>query len=73
MLEMQPKWKNRKDKKIDYVACVAGVRKGGVGARPLDLLPISPFSGGGGVLLGILGGGVPLGSPNPDPISDQKM
>ena len=25
---------------------------------------------GGGVLLGILGGGVPLGSPNPDP---QKM
>ena len=25
--------------------------------------------GGGGVLLGILGGG----SPNPDPISDQKM
>ena len=29
--------------------------------------------GGGGVLLGILGGGVPLGSSNPDPISDQKM
>ena len=28
---------------------------------------------GGGVLLGILGGGVPPGSPNPDPISDQKM
>ena len=26
-----------------------------------------------GVLLGILGGGVLLGSPNPDPISDQKM
>ena len=26
--------------------------------------------GGGGVLLGILGGGVPPGSPNPDPISD---
>ena len=24
-------------------------------------------------LLGILGGGVPPGSPNPDPISDQKM
>ena len=23
--------------------------------------------GGGGVLLGILGGGVPPGSPNPDP------
>ena len=28
---------------------------------------------GGGVLLGILGEGVPPGSPNPDPISDQKM
>ena len=28
---------------------------------------------GRGVLLGILGGGVPPGSPNPDPISDQKM
>ena len=28
---------------------------------------------GGGVLLGILGGGVPAGSPNPDPISDQKI
>ena len=29
----------------------------------------------GEVLLGILflGGGVPPGSPNPDPISDQKM
>ena len=29
--------------------------------------------GGGGVLLGILGGGVPSGSQNSDPISDQKM
>ena len=28
---------------------------------------------GGGIHLEILGGGVPLGSPNPDPISDQKM
>ena len=27
----------------------------------------------GGIFLGILGGGVPPGSPNPDPISDQKM
>ena len=26
-----------------------------------------------GVLLGILGGDVPPGSPNPDPISDRKM
>ena len=28
--------------------------------------------GGGGELLGILGGGVPPGSSNPDPISNQK-
>ena len=28
---------------------------------------------GGGVFLGIHGGGVPSGFPNPDPISDQKM
>ena len=27
----------------------------------------------GGVLLGILGGGVPPDSPNPDPISDPKV
>ena len=26
-----------------------------------------------GILLGILGGGVPPGFPNPDPISDQKV
>ena len=29
-------------------------------------------TGGGGVLLGILGGAVSPGSPNPDPNSDQK-
>ena len=32
-------------------------------------------AGGGGlrrVILGIFGGGVPLGSPNPDPVSAQK-
>ena len=29
--------------------------------------------GGGGLLLGIIGGGVPPGSPNPNLISDQKM
>ena len=29
--------------------------------------------GGGTVLLRIIGGGVPPGSPNPDPISDQNM
>ena len=37
--------------------------------RSLFTDPLFP----GGVLLGILGGGVPPGSPNPDPISDQKM
>ena len=32
-----------------------------------------PGGGGGGrVHLGIFGGGVPPGSPNPDPVSDQK-
>ena len=35
---------------------------------------MSQVNWGGGVLLGILGGGVvPPGSPNPDPVSDQKM
>ena len=29
--------------------------------------------GGGGILLGIVGGGVLPSSPNPEPISDQKM
>ena len=32
-----------------------------------------PGGGGGGVLFRIFGGGVPPASPNPDPISDQKM
>ena len=32
-----------------------------------------PGMWGGGVLLGILGEGVPSGSPNSDPISGQKM
>ena len=40
-------------------------------------LSVSNFTsdggGGGEGLLGILGGGVLPGSPNPDPISDQKM
>jgi len=31
------------------------------------------YNPGGGVLLGSFGGGVPPASPNPDPISDQKM
>ena len=30
-------------------------------------------TGQGGVLLGIFGGGVASTTPNPDPISDQKM
>ena len=33
----------------------------------------SPRGGVGGRRPGILGGGVPPGSPNPDPMSDQKM
>ena len=33
----------------------------------------APWGGGWGVLLGILGGGVPPGSSNPDPISDLNM
>ena len=33
----------------------------------------SPSSPEGGILLGIPGGGVPPGSPNHDPISDQKL
>ena len=39
-----------------------------------DHLPIAwEWPRRGGVLLGILGVGVPSGSPNPDPILDQKM
>ena len=35
--------------------------------------PLGGGGGGGGrLLLGILGGGVSPGSPNPDPIFDQK-
>ena len=41
-------------------------------ANPLSYLVIFD-PGGGGVHLGILGGVVQPGSPNPDPISDQKM
>ena len=40
-----------------------------LGVRALEIYVIPP----GGVLLGILGGGVPPGSSNPDPISDLKM
>ena len=41
----------------------------------LDRQPgsVSLNPGEGGILLGILGRGVPPGSPNPDPISDQKI
>ena len=37
------------------------------------LCKLIPGGGGGGVLQVILGEVVPLGSPNPDPISDRKM
>ena len=39
-------------------------------------IQLNPQEGGGGrgrVFLGILGGCVPPGSPNPDPISDQNV
>ena len=36
-------------------------------------LGVHPGAGEGEVLLGILGGGVPPGCPNPDPISDQRL
>ena len=40
----------------------------------ISLLQRNPRGGWGlGVLLGILGRGVPPGSPNPDPISDQNI
>ena len=38
-----------------------------------ELFPTTDLPGGGRVLLGIFGRGVPPGSPNPDPISDQNM
>ena len=43
--------------------------------RPARIRTVTsaPEWGGGGVLLGILGGDVPPGSQNPDPISEQKM
>ena len=34
--------------------------------------PFMEWGGGGKVLLGILGRGVPLSSPNPEPMSDQN-
>ena len=41
-------------------------------SKNLSGVPVNP--GGGGVLLRILGGSVLLpGSPNPEPISDQKI
>ena len=42
------------------------------GVVPIRLNPRGG-GGAGGLLLGILGGGVPLGSTNSNPISDQKM
>ena len=44
----------------------------GVGCHIL-LIGCGVYPGGGGVLLGILGGGEPPSSSNPDEISDQKM
>ena len=41
--------------------------------RTTNLYNVLNPRGGKGVFLGILGGGVPPGSPNPDPISDQNV
>ena len=41
--------------------------------RRKNLLPLVSKNVSEGVLLGTLGEGVPPGSPNPDPISDQRM
>ena len=55
------------------------VARFGLWAPSISEFPVRKFSdnkdpgGGGGEFLGILGGGVPPGSSNPDPISDQKM
>ena len=38
-----------------------------------NLKMVNAIIPGGGVHLGILGGGVPPGSPNPDLISDRKL
>ena len=50
-----------------HAGCGPGIYNG-VACRILKFLMISS----NGVLPGILSGGVPTGSPNPDPISDQK-
>ena len=43
-------------------------------SKTLSGVPVNGRGGRGGVLLRILGGSVLLpGSPNPDPISDQKI
>ena len=39
----------------------------------IPVIIVSAPEWGGGGYLGILGGGVPPGSPNADPISDQKL
>ena len=53
----------RKTKKNRAVFLLRGECPGGGGGG----------GGGGGVFLGIFGGSVPHASPNPDPISDQKL
>ena len=52
-----------------------GVARSGLWAPGISEFLVRKFSDNkdGGVFLGILGGGVPPGSSNPDPISDQKM
>ena len=55
-----------------YKICVVTI-KTNIFGKVITAQHLQVILHGGGVLLGILGGGVPPGSPNPDPISDQKM
>ena len=72
-------WSYASKQKLAVVKAIKGKEvRGNAYVCPLELhflhfASLLPFPPGGGVLLGILGGGVPPGSPNPDPISDQTM
>ena len=59
-------------KRLFKIACEQALR-GALAAGQEKEGELARGGGGGGVLLGILGGVVPPGSSNPDPISDQKM
>ena len=54
---------------MEFICCFACKRI----STPVILGTLVGVGGGEGIPLGILGGSVPSCSPNPDPISDQKM